>query len=149
MSYVQELRAATGHRPLILVAAGVLVFDESQKLLLQRRADGGLWGIPGGCMELGETLEEAARREVKEETNLEVGAMTLFGVFSGEELCYECPNGDQVEAVCIVYQTEDVSGDLETDNSETLELRFFTREELEIVELTRTNKHIIRRLLNP
>ena len=147
MNYVQELRAVVGHRPLILVAAGVLIFDKQQRLLLQRRADGGLWGIPGGCMELGETLEEAARREVQEETNLKVGDMTLFGVFSGDEFHYEYPNGDQVEAVCVVYQTEDVGGNLKADNCESLELQYFTREQLSAVELTRLNKHILRQFL--
>ena len=145
MSYVQELRALVGTRPLILVAAGALILDAQGRLLLQRRSDGGLWGIPGGGMESGETLEEAARREVREETGLEIGSMTLFGVFSGPEMCYVCPNGDQVEAVCVVFQTNEAQGELMVDGDESLELRWFTRQELIEVELTNANQPVIRR----
>ncbi len=103
MGYVADLRAIVGHRPLILVAAGALIQDNHGRLLLQRRADDGSWDIPGGAVELGETVEEAVRREVWEETGLEIGEMALFGVFSGPELFHTYPNGDQAYFVCIVY----------------------------------------------
>src|SRR3954452_21051435 len=83
MPYVQDLRAVVGQRPLILVAAGALLCNAGGELLLQRRTDDGLWGIPGGSMELGESAEETVRREVWEETGLHVGDLRLFGVFSG------------------------------------------------------------------
>lgn len=51
-----------------------------------RRTDNGAWTIPGGMTEPGETVEETARREVREETGLTVGTMTLFDAFSGPEL---------------------------------------------------------------
>src|SRR5215213_6141534 len=86
MPYVQELRAIVGQHPLILVAAGVLICNPAGELLLQRRSDDQLWGIPGGSMELGESAEETARREVWEETGLTVGELRLFGVFSGPEM---------------------------------------------------------------
>lgn len=147
MSYVQGLRALVGQQPLILVAAGVLIVNARKQLLLQRRADGGLWGIPGGGMELGETLEEAARREVQEETGLLVGRLSLFGVFSGSELHYICPNGDQVEAVSIVYKADEYGGELAVDGDESLELRFFSPAELPAVELTPANRPVIQRFL--
>jgi 8-oxo-dGTP pyrophosphatase MutT (NUDIX family) len=55
MSYIQELRALVGHRPLILVGVLVMVFDERSRLLLQDRTDDQMWDLPGGFMELGET----------------------------------------------------------------------------------------------
>ena len=64
MPSIQELRAVVGSRPLILVAAGALICNAAGDLLLQCRADDKLWGIPGGSMEVGESAEETARREV-------------------------------------------------------------------------------------
>ncbi|OKP87763.1 hypothetical protein A3844_10175 [Paenibacillus helianthi] len=49
--------------------------------LLQRRTDNGLWGLPGGSLELGETLPEVAKRELLEETGLIANSLTLFDVF--------------------------------------------------------------------
>ncbi|HEX2184483.1 MAG TPA: NUDIX domain-containing protein [Chloroflexota bacterium] len=73
MGYVAELRALVGHRPLLVVAAGVLVFDAGGRVLLHRHRDTGRWGIPGGALEPGETLEAAARRELREETGVQAG----------------------------------------------------------------------------
>jgi len=147
MDYVQALRAVVGPQPLILVAAGVLILDAEGRLLLQCRAESGLWGIPGGCLELGETLEEAARREVQEETGLLVGDLSLFGAFSGDALRYTCPNGDQVQVVSIVYKAADFSGELFTDGEESRDLRFFLPSELPKVELTPANQPVIQQWL--
>jgi 8-oxo-dGTP pyrophosphatase MutT (NUDIX family) len=54
---------------LILPGSVVLIFYEDSEILLQHRIDGG-WGLPGGLMEMGGSLEDTARREVKEETGL-------------------------------------------------------------------------------
>lgn len=73
-----------GHRPLILPGVAVLVIDDQERVLLQRRNEG-LWGMPGGFMELGESAEETARREVKEETGINVGQLSLITVYSGKD----------------------------------------------------------------
>src|SRR4051812_16996154 len=125
MSYAQDLRVIVGSRPLILVAAGVLICNAAGELLLQRRTDDRLWGIPGGSMELGETTEETARREVQEETGLTVGDVRLFGVFSGPEMYHVYPNGDEVTIVSIVYRANPVPGQALTLGDESLELRYF------------------------
>ena len=128
--YILELRNYVGHRPLILVGAAVLVFNQKDELLLGLRPDNHCWGIPGGGMEPGELLEETARRESREETGLEVGALDLFGVFSGPTLFYEYPNGDQVYNVTVVYQTHDFQGHLLDCSAEVDEQRFFALDQL-------------------
>lgn len=70
-NYIMELRKLVGTRLLIMSGACVLLCNE-QQLLLQRRTDNGCWGLPGGSMELGETLEEVAKRELFEEKGDEV-----------------------------------------------------------------------------
>lgn len=126
MSYIQELRALVGHRPLLLVGVCVLVFDEQHHLLLQHRTDDNTWDLPGGYMEPGESTEETARREVREETGLEIGEMRLFKVFAGKEFFFECPNGDQVYAVSPIYVTNDVRGNLQADGAEGSEVKYFS-----------------------
>jgi ADP-ribose pyrophosphatase YjhB (NUDIX family) len=130
MSYFQELRHLVGHRPLILVGAQVIIFDQDRRLLLQYRSDDSTWGLPGGFMEMGETIEENARREVKEETGLDLGALTLFGIYSGKDYFYTCPNGDQVYAVIAVYITHEVTGRLAADGEESTEVRYFMANQL-------------------
>ena len=76
-------------------------------------------------MELSESLEITARRETKEETGLEIGSLTLFNVFSGPELFYEYPNGDQVYNVTLVYLVNDFSGEILLCEVEHTEYKFF------------------------
>lgn len=130
MDYIQTLRQSLGHQPLIMVGAGVLVLNPGEQLLLLRRTDNGAWGIPGGALEPGESLEETAARETREETGLEIKAPTLFRVFSGPQLFYEYPNGDQVYNVSIVYLVRDYSGELRLDGSEHWSADFFGLEKL-------------------
>jgi ADP-ribose pyrophosphatase YjhB (NUDIX family) len=129
MDYLLELRKLVGHRPLLMVGAATLIVDEQNRLLLMKRSDSGCWGPPGGAVELGEVVETAARREVREETNLELGEMSLFGVFSGLELFYVYPNGDEVYNVTIVYLTRDWRGEVRL-NGEHTDWRWFALEDI-------------------
>ncbi len=130
MGYVDELRALVGTRPLILVGAAIIVQDEAGRLLLQRRGDNAEWSLPGGTLEPGETIEDAARREVREETAVVIGRPRLLGVASGPNLVYRLPNGDQIHNVSIVFTVEDWKGLPKADGKETLEARFFHRSAL-------------------
>ncbi|WP_270181319.1 NUDIX hydrolase [Alkalihalobacillus sp. CinArs1] len=129
MDYVKELRELVGHRPLILPGSVVIILNDKDELLLQHRTDGG-WGLPGGIMELGESLEETARREVKEETGLTVGSLQLVDVFSGSDYYLKVSNGDELYSVTAVYVTRDVKGTITMDESESLDMRYFSVENL-------------------
>ena len=125
MGYISDIRKKIGHDPLLIVGASVIVTDEAGRVLLQHRADNGLWGYHGGCVELGENTEAAARRELLEETGLTAGKMTLFGVFSGPEMRYTYPNRDQASVVDVVYLCSDYSGEIRPQPEEVTELRWF------------------------
>ncbi|WP_019376613.1 NUDIX hydrolase [Virgibacillus halodenitrificans] len=124
MDYVCEIRKLVGHRPLILTGSVVLILNENNELLLQHRTDGG-WELPGGLMELGESLEDTARREVKEETNLEIEKLKLLGVFSGEDYYFKVSIGDELYSVTAVYVTRNIKGKIEYEPTESYDVQYF------------------------
>lgn len=128
--YILDLRKIVGHRPLLQVGASVIVENEQGQVLLQRRADNHCWGYAGGSVELDEVVEDAARRELLEETGLTAHTLELFGVFSGKEMHYVYPNGDEVSNVDIVYLCRSYSGELKRQESEVEDLVFFSPDDL-------------------
>jgi 8-oxo-dGTP pyrophosphatase MutT (NUDIX family) len=129
MDYILQLRQLIGHRPILMVGAAILVLDSQDRLLMLRRSDTGLWGIPGGATEPGEVVEEAAKRETLEEANLEIVEMSLFGVFSGPALYYKYPNGDEVHNVTVMYLSRNWLGEIKL-NDEHTEWRWFSANEI-------------------
>lgn len=128
--YMMDMRRLVGHRPILQAGASVLLEDPEGRILLQRRADNHLWGYHGGSVELDEVVEEAARRELWEETGLRAGKMELFGIFSGPELHFIYPNGDEVSNIDHVYLCTEYTGELRPQPGEVEELRFFAADEL-------------------
>ena len=87
-----------------------------------------MWGFPGGAIEIGETPEQAAIRELKEETGLDVEVQSLLGVYTDSDMRY--PNGDQAHSICIVYCLKAIAGSLRCDQDETIDLKYFALDEL-------------------
>jgi len=129
LGYVEALRRKIGHDPFIMTCAGCAVFDGAGRLLLQQRGDDrGPWGLPGGAMELGESIEAAAVRETFEETGLRVRPDTLLGVYTGEAHTYA--NGDVVQSVVVVLTATPIEGMLTVDGIETVGLAWFPLDDL-------------------
>lgn len=138
------MRKKVGRDPIIYAGATILVFNEKGELLLNLRSDTGDWGIPGGGKELGETLEECAVRELKEETDLDTDALELVNVLSGRDYYFTYPNGDEVDCVIALYRVRNYSGRLSINDGESTELRFFPLDGLP--ELESRAKAIIDRI---
>ncbi len=130
MGYIMDLRKLVGHMPLMQVGASVIVEDECGRVLLQLRSDNHCWGYSGGSVDLGEEVEEAAKRELYEETGLIAHSLSLFGVFSGDDTHYVYPNGDEVYNIDIVYICKDYHGNLRPQQGEVDDLRFFELSEI-------------------
>lgn len=131
MGYVEDLRKIVDNQPLILVRPSVAIVNDFGKILLVKYQDQS-WGIPGGLMELGESVEECLRREVKEELNLELEALKLFGVFSGSELFTKLRNGHEYYNIIIGYICTNFKGEIKPDGEEVIEANFFNIADLPV-----------------
>nr|WP_245345465.1 NUDIX domain-containing protein [Halobacillus andaensis] len=129
IDYISDLRKVVGTKTLIVTGAVVIIVKEKDQILLQNRNDG-TWGLPGGLQELGESLEETGRREVGEETGLIVRDLKLLQIFSGEKYYFELDHGDQFYSVTAVYVTDDFEGELQNNEREGREIRFFNKHKL-------------------
>ena len=114
-NYIMDLRKVVGHAPLLQAAASIIIENENGQVLLGKRTDNHQWGYAGGSIELGETVEEAAKRELFEE----------MGLNSGEETHYIYPNGDEVYNVEIIYICRKYHGTIKRQEEEVEELKFF------------------------
>ena len=125
MSYIKELRKYVGHTPILTAGVGLLVFNNENKILMQLRTDYNQWGFPGGSMELGESFEEVASRELKEETNLEIDDLKLIKVLSGKDTYREYPNGDKLYDITAIFVIKKYHGELKINDDESKKLDWF------------------------
>lgn len=121
LSYIVNLRNSLKeefrHMPILQDGAAIIIENNKEEILLQSRADRDKWGIPGGCQEIGETFEEVALRELKEETNLDtrIEDLTLISVVSGKSRYNAYPNGDEVYNNTVLYLVKNYTGILKWD----------------------------------
>ncbi|WP_102691897.1 NUDIX domain-containing protein [Rummeliibacillus pycnus] len=109
----------------------VIIFNDENQVLLQKRTDVGLWGIPSGHIEIGETVSEAAIREVKEEANLDIRIKKLIGIYSDpSSQVFEYPNGQVVHFITTCFLAEITGGDLKCNSNESLDIKFFDQQNL-------------------
>lgn len=146
MGYIMNLRKHIGHDPLIGVGATTLVFNDQNELLLNLRTDTNTWGIPGGSMELYESIEETAIRELKEETGICAEALELVTVLSGKDFYFEYPNGDKMCTVIILFKVLNYTGTIKVSDNESKTLQFFSLDNLPIMESRAES--IIQRILD-
>lgn len=130
MGYIMNLRKIVGHETLIMPCACVLIENEEGCLLLQQRADDGTWGHHGGAIEVDESVEDALRREVKEELNLELDKLTLFGIYSGPDYHHTYPNGDETSCIDIVFLCSQYHGNMKIQKTEVVKVAWFDEEHL-------------------
>ena len=122
MDYITFIRSHVGKEKIFLNAAACILVDEHNRVLLQHRGDDHFWGLPGGIMELGETMEETCIREVREETGFDIEIVSFLGAYHNPHKVW--PNGDQAHIICHVFIGTIIGGTMMIDNDETLALEF-------------------------
>lgn len=122
ITLARDYERALGIRP----SVSAVIFDRRGRLLLQQRSDGGQWGLPGGSVEIGESVTDAVRREVREETGLHVAVGRLIGVYSApERQVVRYPDGNVWHYVNVCFECAARGGALQTCD-ETLALDYFS-----------------------
>ncbi|MER2030109.1 MAG: NUDIX hydrolase [Solibacillus sp.] len=129
MNYIKSLRSIVGTRPIISPGSAIIVMSKENELLLQLRSDTKDWGIPGGGMELGDSFEETAKKELYEETGLITNHLEILGVASGKEFYYKFPHGDEIYNATVIFKALEISGNMRKDE-ESLELAYFPLDSL-------------------
>ena len=145
--YIKDLRAKTDHMPLVLPHSVVVLFNKEGQVLLEERADDGYFDFPGGSIDLKESAEEAASRELFEETGLIADSLELFKVYSGEITHYVYFNGDEIYGVDLVYICREYHGDMNPQLEEVKSLKFFDLNNMP-EKMSIRNKAIVKDLLN-
>jgi ADP-ribose pyrophosphatase YjhB (NUDIX family) len=130
MSYISGLRKKIGHQTLIMPCACVFIVDPEGRILCQHRTDDGNWDYLGGSVEIDESLEEACRREMKEESGLEAEELVFFKTYSGRKMHYIYPNGDEVSPLDSVFICRRFHGELRLQAEEEDRLAFFAPAEI-------------------
>jgi len=108
----------------------IILNDRGDEVLLQRRTDLDCWGLPSGSVELDETALQALKREVREETALEVRRAEPMALYSGPSQRFRYPNGDEIQCFSVAFIVHDWAGDPKADGVEGSEVRFWPIAEL-------------------
>lgn len=130
------------HMKSIIVTGGAIIRDGKGRILLQKRSDYGDWGLPGGAMNPGESIEETMIREVKEETGLSIKEYSFYSVYTGKRMMYQYPDGNEVVFVMFLFEVKiDATGlllddgktlDFQDEHNESLTLQFFKEESIDL-----------------
>jgi 8-oxo-dGTP pyrophosphatase MutT (NUDIX family) len=128
-SYLAQLRRSVGSRLLLMPGAQVLAVDADERILFQRSRDSGLWELPAGGAEPGDSFRRTAAREFSEETGLVVAEEDLvpfasLSLADVHTLTY--PNGDVVQCFALCFEARRWGGVLRPGEDEVLEAGFFT-----------------------
>ncbi len=126
--YIKFIRSKVGHDEIILNFAGGVVINDRGQILLHQRPDTNLWSLPGGAIELGESAQEAAIREIKEETGLEAKVDALLGVYT--KYFSHLANNDKFQSIGITFCCSIIGGELIKKSTESSDVRFFEPDSL-------------------
>lgn len=130
----------------LVVAASAVVTDDTGRILLQRRRDNDLWALPGGGMEMTDSLPGTAVREVKEETGLEVEITGLVGTYTDPRHVIAYADGEVRRQFNVCFTARVVGGQLAI-SEESTELRFVPPGELADLPMHHTQRLRLRHFL--
>ncbi len=117
------------------IGSCAVIFDEQhERVLLTQRSENGLWCLPVGRMEPGESIEECCRREVLEETGLSIEPTRLIGIYSNRDQLVIYKDGAKVQMLVLSFEAAITGGTLIL-SSETTDAKYFRFEELESLEM--------------
>ncbi|MEU6051066.1 NUDIX domain-containing protein [Streptomyces xanthochromogenes] len=118
----------------LVPAASAVVVDNSGRILLQRRSDNGMWALPGGAMNLGESLPDCAIRETREETGIEVEVTGIVGTYTNPRHVFAYDDGEVCQEFSICFLARPVAGRLAISDEST-DVRWFEPGEVDALPM--------------
>jgi len=129
-----------------ILGVGAIIADGGSVVLVERGTEPlkGVWSLPGGIVEVGESLKDAVRREVREETGLDVEPLSVVEVF--ERIIPDCNGRTEYHYVLIDYLCRPTGGELRAD-SDASDARWVPRNELASYRITEGTLGVIEKAL--
>lgn len=118
----------------LVPGASAVVVDHEGKILLHRRRDNARWALPGGVMDIGESIAQTVIREVREETGLEVEPEYVVGIYSDPGHVFAYDDGEVRQQFSICFACRIVGGRVQT-SEESSEVAFFAPAELDDLDM--------------
>jgi ADP-ribose pyrophosphatase YjhB (NUDIX family) len=128
------MKTAPKPNSIIPAVSAVVLYKNDNKVLLQKRADNNKWSLPDGQVDPGEKVEDAIKREVKEETGFDIIVKKLSGVYSNPNHIIAYADGEIRQQFSICFLCEIVGGTMAT-SEESIEVKFFSIDELELISI--------------
>ena len=137
----------------LVVAVTAVVVNDQGELLLQKRTDNDLWGLPGGAMNTGESIGQAVIREVKEETSLDVEPTGVVGIYSDPGHIIAYADGEVRQEFSICFSARIAGGLAAVSDQESTEVRFIKPSALDELPMSRSTRlriqHFLERRATP
>jgi 8-oxo-dGTP pyrophosphatase MutT (NUDIX family) len=134
--YIKRIRESVGSALILVPAVSTLVSDDEGRVLLVYESDQDAWSTPGGSVDVDERPEDAARREVLEETGFVVRLDGIVTVLGGPEFRTHYKNGDEVAYVATVYRGVVTGGAARPDADEVTAVEWFAVDALSTIPLS-------------
>jgi len=129
-SYTGKLRSILGNQKLIIPSIRAIITDEENRILYIERKGNKKWALPAGGIELNESIMECLKREVLEETGIEVIKATLIAMYTGKEYSITNRFGDEYQGFELLFQVDEWTGTLLAETDETTNIGFYSIDNL-------------------
>ncbi|WP_066074645.1 NUDIX domain-containing protein [Neobacillus soli] len=124
-SYLGQLRKLIGHKKIIHPSIRAIIQDKKERILFIERKGQNRWGMPAGSMELGESIFETLKREIKEETGIDVIDATLISIYSGPDKSIKNGFGDEYQMFEFLFRVDKWTGTTIKETDESKNAEFF------------------------
>ena len=127
---------------------GVIENDAGEILMIQR-SDNGNWAVPGGAIDLGESMSQAGVRETKEETGIDCEILDVIGIYSDpKHIILYTSNGEARQEFSILLRGR-ATGGVPTTSSESTQVHWVRRAQISGLQMDRSMQRRIAHYLNP
>lgn len=123
----------------VIPAVTAFVVNDAGAVLFERRSDNGLWGLPGGVHEAGESISETAAREVFEETGLRIEITGMVGIYTDPGHVIAFDDGEVRQEFSICLRAKPVGGDI-MPSAESLQVEWIPAEKLDDIPMSESTR---------